>query len=110
MTRSIRALSALLSLLTLPHEAQANCTGLRFGLLPPVVTWTGAGAGYNVFDSVDRVQPVTFTVTKVSGTCSYFITAATEFGGSPVQHVMVGSGGSLVFNIFTDSTKTSPLL
>ena len=110
MTRLVRALLGLLALAVLPLDAEANCTGLRFGLLPPVVTWTGAGAGYNVFDAFDRAQPVTFTVTKVSGTCTYFVTATTEFGGGPGQRVMVGSGGHLTFNIFTDSTRTSPLL
>ena len=90
-------------------RAEASCSGLRFGLLPGAIEWQGAGAGYYVFDPVDRVQPVTFTVTKVDGTCTYFVTATVETGGSFEARQMVGGGRRLVFNVFTNSIKTNPI-
>ena len=89
--------------------ANSVCTGLRFGLLPSAVEWLGSGPGYNVFDLTDRVQPVTFTVTKIDGTCTYFVTATVETGGSFEARQMVSGGKRLVFNVFTSSIKTNPI-
>ena len=112
MTRSkpvARAAWLAWALFFLSGAAHANCTGLRFGLLPPIVSWTGAGAGYNVFDRADRMQAVTFTVTKLDGVCPYFITAATELGGNAAERAMASGGQRLAFNIFTNSSRTNPL-
>ncbi|HVM78067.1 MAG TPA: hypothetical protein VMU06_03565 [Stellaceae bacterium] len=97
------------ALLLSSSGAEAACSGLRFGLLPSAIEWQGAGPGYNVFDRVDRVQPVSFTVTKVDGTCTYFVTATVETGGSFEARQMVGGGRPIVFNVFTSSIKTNPI-
>ena len=97
------------ALLLSSGAAEAACSGLRFGLLPSAVQWQGAGPGYNVFDRVDRVQPVAFTITKVDGTCTYFVTATVETGGSFEARQMVGGGRPIVFNVFTSSIKTNPI-
>ena len=84
------------------------CNSLRFRNLGAQVTWQGgSGSGYEVFDSGQTVQAVTFDIRKSGPTgCNYFVVISVG-GNGTFSRQLSGSGNTLEYNFYTSAALSS---
>lgn len=103
----------LLLFILAPHQAFALCLDLDLVNVPSTVTFGGGTGEYEVYDSLEHMQAISFKVTGSASilNCSYFITLEAGASGNPAQRKMTRGSDSarLNYNAYTTIAKTSIL-
>lgn len=105
--RIVFGLAAFASVLSMAHEASAECNNLRFGSVPQF-NWQGEGTGYNPFDPTTYNEEGTVKVRINNGTCRFFVTFS-EGNSSSFDRYMLKSGLRLNYNTYDDVSQSNVL-
>lgn len=100
----LRCLAAIFvaTILAAPAAADNGCD-LQLKDLSDV-WWRGpTGAGYDVFDSVQRSQHVDFTVVRKKGTCSFFIGFVSSSSSDAIGRALHHGQSKLRYQLYRDN-------